>query len=187
MALQANVGRGSPTYCVSRLKYCSASFKDDTGTEKTHNIHHPGAIQTHPARVWSPKRNYHKTIRGFKFRTPASMRILHVSFIVRDCNIWSIILFSWVESSRVLRHVYELRSPLSLSFHRAFCSLFNYAQQPKHIYIYIYILFKKSKIYIKTLKTLLHVSITRSSSGSIHCSLLILWFKTKSFTECIKS
>jgi len=35
------------------------------------------------------------------------------------------------------------------------------------IYIYIYILFKKSKIYIKTFKTLLHVSITRSSSGML--------------------
>ena len=43
-----------------------------------------------------------------------------------------------------------------------------------YIYIYIYILFKKSKIHIKTLKTLLHVSITRSSSGSIRCSLLKL-------------
>jgi len=30
--------------------------------------------------------------------------------------------------------------------------------------------FKKSKIYIKTFKTLLHVSNTRSSSGSIYCS-----------------
>jgi len=37
-----------------------------------------------------------------------------------------------------------------------------------------YILIKESKIYIKTLSTLLHVSITRSSSGSIHCSLLKL-------------
>ena len=36
------------------------------------------------------------------------------------------------------------------------------------------------KIYIKTLKTLLHVSITRSSSGSILCSLLKLQFKTLS-------
>ena len=44
-----------------------------------------------------------------------------------------------------------------------------------HIYIYIYILFEKSKIYIKTFRTLLHVSITRSSSGSIHCSLLKLY------------
>ena len=43
-----------------------------------------------------------------------------------------------------------------------------------HIYIYIYTLLKKFKIYIKTLKTLLHVSITISSSGSIHCSLLKL-------------
>jgi len=41
-----------------------------------------------------------------------------------------------------------------------------------HIYIYIYILFKKSKIYLKTFKKLLHVSITRSSSGSIYCELL---------------
>ena len=46
--------------------------------------------------------------------------------------------------------------------------------------IYIYILFQKSKIYIKTFKTLLHVSITRSSSGSIYCSLLKLQFKTVS-------
>jgi len=37
-----------------------------------------------------------------------------------------------------------------------------------------YILLKKSKIYIKTFKTLLHVSIKRSSSGSIYCSLLKL-------------
>ena len=32
----------------------------------------------------------------------------------------------------------------------------------------------QTKIYIRTFKTLLHVSITRSSSGSIHCSLLKL-------------
>jgi len=38
----------------------------------------------------------------------------------------------------------------------------------------IYILFQKYKIYIKIFKTLLHVSITRSSSGSIYCSLLKL-------------
>ena len=38
----------------------------------------------------------------------------------------------------------------------------------------IYILFKKSKIYTKTFKTLLYVSITRSSSGSVYCSLLKL-------------
>jgi hypothetical protein len=36
----------------------------------------------------------------------------------------------------------------------------------------------KSKIHIKTFKTLLHVSILRSSSGSIHCSLLKLYIKT---------
>jgi len=35
-------------------------------------------------------------------------------------------------------------------------------------------LFNKSKIYIKTFRTLLPVSITRSSSGSIYCSLLKL-------------
>jgi len=37
-----------------------------------------------------------------------------------------------------------------------------------------YILFKKSKIYIKIFKTVQHVSITRSSSGSIYCFLLKL-------------
>ena len=42
----------------------------------------------------------------------------------------------------------------------------------------LYTLFKKSKIYIKTLKTLLHVSILRSSSGSTYCSLLKLNIKT---------
>ena len=40
--------------------------------------------------------------------------------------------------------------------------------------IYIYILFKKSKIYFKTFKMFLHVLIKRSSSGSIYCSLLKL-------------
>ena len=61
----------------------------------------------------------------------------------------------------------------SLSLHRAFCILFNCTHRQMHIYIYIYmLLFNKSKIYIKTLKTLLHVSIIRSFSGSIHCSLL---------------
>ena len=34
------------------------------------------------------------------------------------------------------------------------------------------------KIYIKTLKTLLHISILRSSSGSKYCSLLNLYIKT---------
>jgi len=46
------------------------------------------------------------------------------------------------------------------------------------IYIYINILFKKFKVYIKTLKTLLRVSILRSSSGSTHCFLLNLYIKS---------
>ena len=37
-----------------------------------------------------------------------------------------------------------------------------------------------SKIYIKKFKTILHISITRSSSGSIYCSLVKLQFKTSS-------
>ena len=37
---------------------------------------------------------------------------------------------------------------------------------------------KKFKIYIQTLKTLLHVWIIRSSSGSTYCSLLKLYIKT---------
>jgi len=58
--------------------------------------------------------------------------------------------------------------------------LFNYTQQHMythahtHTQTHIYILFMKSKIYIKIFKTLLHVSITRSASGSIYCSLLKL-------------
>ena len=39
-------------------------------------------------------------------------------------------------------------------------------------------------MYIKTFKTLLHVSITRSSSGSIYCSLSKLQFKT--FSELLR-
>ena len=58
-------------------------------------------------------------------------------------------------------------------------SVFNYTHQHVHIYV----LFKKSKIYIKTLKTLQHVSIIWSSSGSILCSLLKLQFKT--FSELL--
>ena len=42
----------------------------------------------------------------------------------------------------------------------------------------LYILFKKFKIYIKTLKTLLNISILRSSSGSTYCPLLNLYIKT---------
>ena len=41
-----------------------------------------------------------------------------------------------------------------------------------------------SKIYIKTFKTILHVSITRSSSGNIYCSSLKLYFKT--FSELLR-
>jgi len=40
--------------------------------------------------------------------------------------------------------------------------------------------FNKSKIHTKTLKTLLHISITRASSQSIYCSVLKLQFKTLS-------
>ena len=43
-----------------------------------------------------------------------------------------------------------------------------------HTHQQMHILFKKSKIYIRTFITLLHVSITRSSSGRVHCSLLKL-------------
>jgi len=39
-------------------------------------------------------------------------------------------------------------------------------------------------MYIKTFKKLLHVSITRSSSGSIYCSLQKLQFKT--FSELLR-
>ena len=44
--------------------------------------------------------------------------------------------------------------------------------------MHLCIILKKLKIYIKTLKTLLHVSIIRSSSGSTYCSLLKLQIKT---------
>ena len=63
--------------------------------------------------------------------------------------------------------------------HIKFIIGFNYTHQHMNIHI----LFKKSKIYIETLKTLLHVSITRSSSGSLLCSLLKLQFKT--FSELL--
>jgi hypothetical protein len=43
-----------------------------------------------------------------------------------------------------------------------------------HQHTHTHILFKKSKIYFETFKTLLHVSIARSSSGSIYCFLLKL-------------
>jgi len=62
--------------------------------------------------------------------------------------------------------------------HRAFCSVLTHQQ------MHIYMLFNKSKIYNKTLKTPLHVSIIWSSSGSIHCPLLNLQFKnTQWFTS----
>jgi len=39
------------------------------------------------------------------------------------------------------------------------------------MHMYKYVLFKKSKIYIKTFKTLLRLSITRPSSWSIYCAV----------------
>ena len=48
---------------------------------------------------------------------------------------------------------------------------FNYVITHTNTCTYKYILFKKSKIYIKTFKTLLHFSITRPSSGSIYCAV----------------
>ena len=50
--------------------------------------------------------------------------------------------------------------------------------------MHLYIILKKFKIYIKTLKTLLHVLIIRSSSGSTYCSLLNLHIKTISDVLC---
>jgi hypothetical protein len=57
---------------------------------------------------------------------------------------------------------------LSLSFtvHSVVCLI----NTPTNAHIFIYL----TRIHIKTLKTLLHVSIIRSSSGRIHCSLLKL-------------
>ena len=46
------------------------------------------------------------------------------------------------------------------------------------LYYIILYYYKKFKIYIKTLKMFLHVSILRSSSRSISCSLLNLYIKT---------
>jgi hypothetical protein len=71
----------------------------------------------------------------------------------------------------------SIQSLLSLSLHHAFwslliihtnkCTFYNIINSKIHI-----------KIHIKTFKMLLHVSILRSSSGSIHCSLLNLYSKT---------
>jgi len=47
-----------------------------------------------------------------------------------------------------------------------------------HQLMHLCIILKKFKIYIKTLKTLLHVSIIRSSSDSTYCSFLKLYIKT---------
>ena len=49
-----------------------------------------------------------------------------------------------------------------------------YTRQLMHLYIIL----KKFKMYIKTLKTLIHISIIRSSSGRTHCSLLKSCIKT---------
>ena len=44
--------------------------------------------------------------------------------------------------------------------------------------MHLYAILKKFKIYIKTLKIILHVLIIRSSSGRTYCSLLKLYIKT---------
>jgi hypothetical protein len=58
---------------------------------------------------------------------------------------------------------------LSLIIHTNKCNFYNIMKSKIHI-----------KIRIKTIKTLLHVSILRSSSRSINCSLLKLYIKTVS-------
>jgi hypothetical protein len=52
------------------------------------------------------------------------------------------------------------------------CTWFVIIEHQQMHYYYIH-----SKIHIKTLKMLLHVSNLRSSSGSVHCSLLKLYLK----------
>ena len=77
-----------------------------------------------------------------------------------------------VPTAKVKHDAAHLATPYRnnpLSLHRAFCSLFNQYTKQMHIYS-----FNDPKIHIKTLKTLLHVSVIRSSPGSIHCSLLKL-------------
>jgi hypothetical protein len=54
------------------------------------------------------------------------------------------------------------------------CNNINYTHQQMHFFK----IFMKSKIHIKTFKTLLHVLIFRSSSESIHGSFLKLYIKT---------
>jgi len=70
---------------------------------------------------------------------------------------------------------WELRCSglLRVSSVNSFGGLFN-LHPPTNALIYNI----KFKIYIKTLKTLLHISIIRSSSGSADCSLLKLYIKT---------
>ena len=88
-------------------------------------------------------------------------------YVLTPCSLCVIILHECVYQQQS-KHA----AVLFLSLHRALCGLFNYTHQHMHIYIY----------YLRILKctlkqTLLHVSITRSSSGSIHCSLPNLCFK----------
>jgi hypothetical protein len=76
----------------------------------------------------------------------------------------------------LLRTTEQPTTGLSLSLHREFwslliihtnkCTFYNIMKYKIHI-----------KIHIKTFKTLLHISILRSSSGSIHYSLLKLYIK----------
>jgi len=77
--------------------------------------------------------------------------------------------------------VYSISLGLDLKFHKIIFPLITYtslhtptrahAHTHTHTHTHIYILFKRSKICIIAFKTILHVSITRSSSWSIHCSL----------------
>jgi hypothetical protein len=57
------------------------------------------------------------------------------------------------------------------------CRALSQKRQP-HQLKHLCILFKKSKIYIKTLKTLIYISIPHSSSGNTYCCLLKLYNET---------
>jgi hypothetical protein len=86
-----------------------------------------------------------------QYKTTGKIRVLYTSVVLFQDDKW--------EDKTILEHL--------LIIHTNKSAFYNIVNSIIHI-----------KIHTKTLKTLLHVSILRSSSGRIHCSLLKLYIKT---------
>jgi len=122
---------------------------------------------------WGPQNGYicaPWTHSGLFYSRNLSIKILISSFMLFYKFIWNPVFI------RVFKHNTQYFYPFHRTLHEYSLNAYLiYTHQLMHLYT---IIFKKFRTYIKTIKTLLHISIIQSSSGSTYCSMLKLCNKT---------